>query len=422
MSILDDAPKIGFNMKLKSDGLNKLIRYLVKFKRFPNKQPQRKYRQKIRDCLRIVLINLVDAVEYVRYSRNDHAPQYQPKKYSPRNIGRVVDFLEEAGLVENRPGGYFADNPGFSRWSRMRPTNKLKNLFVKYKINQGDIRIEKKKNLIILRDDEKNSIRCPETPFTLSARETLYNINQSLSDHHIVDDKGRYIHRKIMHRVFNVDTEHGGRFYGSEWQNMSGDDRLKLTIDNLPVVELDYNALHPAMLYAMEGMRLEGDPYLLDGYSPEVRDFLKIVMLVLINTGDKSKAKKAIQRIINFGQLILPDEVKSLDDILNGYMDKLRPIAHLFCGDIGLKLQRSDSDICEDVLMHFCKKDIPVLPVHDSFIVQKNHEKMLNEVMREVFFDKYNVRCNVSKKTAKRHASRQLEKNSNLYETLSNKD
>jgi len=419
MGNLDDAPKIDFGIKLKSTGLNRLVKFL--FEKFPNKPPQTTYRQRLRDCLRIVLINLVNTAGYISYSRNDHTPQYQPKKYSTRNIRKVVDFLESARFIENMPGFYFADDPTLSRWSRMRPQNKLKELFARYEVNQSDIEIDKKKDLIILRDDERNSIPYPVTPFILSARENLITINESLAAHHIVDSSGFYIHHKIFHRVFNRDFEHGGRFYGGRWQNLSGNDRLNLTIDNITVFEYDYDALHPSMLYAKEGVNLKGDPYSLKGYSPEVRYFLKIVMLVLINTGDKAMAKRAIQKLINFKELIMPNEIKNLDDILNKFMDKHWLIAHLFRSSIGLELQRLDSDICESVLMHFCQKDIPVLSVHDSFIVQKDHEKMLYEVMEEEFYDKFNAVCHVSKKSEKCHVSKHSKKNSILYDSLSSK-
>jgi hypothetical protein len=398
VDILDDAPKIDFKMKLKSTGLNELIRYLCDFEKFPNKQKQETYRQKIRDCLRIVLINLANTAGYISYSRNDHAPKYQPKKYSPKNIGRVVDFLEENGFVENKPGCNFPDNPKISRWSRMRPLNKLQKLFETYGINQSDILIDTKKDLIILRDESKRPVSYPDTPFTLSARENLKKINELSAYHSIVDGKGLHIHRKAQHRVFNRDFQHGGRFYGGEWQSLSGNDRLKLKIDNSPMLEYDFDEYHPTILYAISDIPIEGDLYSLNGYSPESRPFFKFVMLALINTNNKTEAKKAIQWEVNKWKIRKPKEATNISDPINDFIDKHEPIAHLFCSDMGLQLQRLDSDICESVQMHFYQRDILALGVHDSFIIRQDYGKMLCEIMEEVFFNKFNKKCKITKK------------------------
>ena len=55
-----------------------------------------------------------------------------------------------------------------------------------------------------------------------------------------------------------------------------------------------------------------------------------------------------------------------------------------FCG-MGNKLQYRDSIIAEQVMLHFAKNDIPVLPVHDSFIIQAGLFIDLLEVMEKEF-------------------------------------
>ncbi len=51
--------------------------------------------------------------------------------------------------------------------------------------------------------------------------------------------------------------------------------------------------------------------------------------------------------------------------------------------------------------MHFYQKDIPVLGVHDSFIIPEENGKMLREVMEESFYKKFNASCHVSQKSEK---------------------
>lgn len=55
----------------------------------------------------------------------------------------------------------------------------------------------------------------------------------------------------------------------------------------------------------------------------------------------------------------------------------------------GLRLQREDSDLAERVMLHFADRDVPVLPVHDSFIIAAQHRDELVRVMQGVFHDAY---------------------------------
>jgi len=339
---LDNAPKIDFSMRLLSKGLNRLIWEL--FNLLPDKPRQSSYQQKLRDCLRIVLINLNSTDGYISYSRDDHAREYRLKQYSAKNIRTIVDFLTSKGWVENKPG-FFNDDPGIRRISRMRCRGKLRGLFIKYNVIQNKIRINSPKNLIILRDDTRKIMSYTDNDFTISARNNLRLINEMLSAHSISSENGLYMHRKSLHRVFNKDFNHGGRFYGGGWQSENGNNRLGILIDKSPVVELDYQALHPTMLYALNDLPLNEDPYSLKGYSAEIRGFLKMVMLVLINTGDAEKTRSAIQGMINSKELSKPTEVTNLRKLIDSFIDKHCDIYNSFDNDTGLKLQRLDSDL-----------------------------------------------------------------------------
>jgi hypothetical protein len=400
---LDNSRKIDFGMKLKSRGFNRLVKDL--FNRMPDVPKQKTYRDRLRQCLRIILINLIDMAPFsdgvVSYSRNTHSPEYKLINYSAQNISKGVDFLGNEGLTENRLG-YFSQDRDRCRMSRMRVTKELINLFDEYDIKQVEIMEEKKTDLIILRNELKQPIHFQDTEFTLSATKKLQKINDLLSSHNIVIGPDYNIHRKYLHRVFNFDFNHGGRFFGSDWQRLNSSKRQLIKIDNSPVIELDFKSLHPTMLYALKGIQLESDAYKLKGYSSEIRAFLKTVMLIRINTESDERAIRAIQGLINQRKIGKPSEVNSLKKLIQAYMEKHGPIRDLFDNDTGLKLQRLDSDICEAVLMEFYEKDIPVLSVHDSFIVSKDYEPELFQAMERVFFNKFNKKCDISKKREKK--------------------
>ena len=61
-------------------------------------------------------------------------------------------------------------------------------------------------------------------------------------------------------------------------------------------------------------------------------------------------------------------------------------LTRLFHSDIGIKLQRLDSDMCRDVLdAMILKRRVTTLPVHDSFVVPVSAAAELSEVMERVF-------------------------------------
>ena len=62
-------------------------------------------------------------------------------------------------------------------------------------------------------------------------------------------------------------------------------------------------------------------------------------------------------------------------------LKKHQPIADKFFTGQGLRLQRIDSEIAEYVMLHFAKHDMPILPLHDSFLIRFGYEESLEQVM-----------------------------------------
>ena len=60
-------------------------------------------------------------------------------------------------------------------------------------------------------------------------------------------------------------------------------------------------------------------------------------------------------------------------------------ISKFFHSGIGIKLQRIDADIAEEIMLTMMKRDVLVLPVHDSFIVQTSYWRALRNVMRAAY-------------------------------------
>lgn len=193
-----------------------------------------------------------------------------------------------------------------------------------------------------------------------------------------------------LYRVFNDrNLSLGGRFYGGFWQEVTKLLRQRLTIDGRRTVEIDYSGLHPSILYALEGQKRPLDAY--SGILPRQTNQK--------NTKQRSALKIALNAMLNAGK-DLPRKPRSLDlndvqmtwtELKQSIMEFHKPIAHYFGTGAGLKLQKEDSDLAEQILLYFAERDVVCLPVHDSFLIHEEHQAELKEVMHQVFMDKYGV-------------------------------
>jgi len=66
---------------------------------------------------------------------------------------------------------------------------------------------------------------------------------------------------------------------------------------------------------------------------------------------------------------------KELGTLLTAFTNKYPSIEPYICSGKGLELMYLDSCIAEQVIEHFSKQSIPVLCIHDSFIIQ--YDKVL---------------------------------------------
>ena len=193
---------------------------------------------------------------------------------------------------------------------------------------------------------------------------------------------------KSLHRVFNQESwQLGGRFYGSVVQNLPKELRKYITLNSEPTVELDYSSMHLRMLYHLRGLEApNGDLYDFG----EDRALNKLVALIIINCEPEHDEVKAVGakfrdnglRETRGAEILKHDYIRNL---INEFKATHPAIAEDFCSGCGLKLQYRDSMIMEDILKHFIRKKVPVIPVHDSVIVPVSHVDEAREVMKEKY-------------------------------------
>jgi hypothetical protein len=386
----------------------------------------KRYAPQLRKNLTVLVLNLyvaflTDPTSYIAYYRRKEEYQkgsrYKALFISYSHMINSADFLLDNGYAAGTKGSEIT-----SKVSRIRATQKLISLFEQEKVTPEMVERDKdapEEPLIVLRNENRESIDFEETDETRRMTETLKVINKALKEWaillYVTDEELQQINdrmkknpdpgkrgpidfsNKRLRRIFNNSRwDHGGRFFGGWWQNVPREYRVNIRLDEKHVVECDYSGLHINMLYAMEKLPIpKGDVYHLDGYSNDqtFRGFVKQLLLIMVNAETRDKARDAIHSAVHREKVLeLPPEIPStkwehLFPVMDAFERKHEAIKHHFCTGIGISLQNLDSQIAEKVLLKFSKHGYAVLPLHDSFIIHHGEEKNLLNAMRKAFFE-----------------------------------
>jgi len=201
--------------------------------------------------------------------------------------------------------------------------------------------------------------------------------------------------------VFTDNFTYHGRLYTTghhHFQEFSEKERAQILINGDYVIEWDFSGLHPRLLYATEGMQFNDDPYTIVHHDKRVRPFLKVMLLAMINSKDFITAEKACNYWFGSDNKKSEKDLKERKDVWGLGITKARPLMEKFlkahkaidkylCKDskTGLKIMNMDSRIALDICNYFIKKDRPILPIHDSFVVQEQYSDELKDVMDSTY-------------------------------------
>ena len=70
-----------------------------------------------------------------------------------------------------------------------------------------------------------------------------------------------------------------------------------------------------------------------------------------------------------------------LKRLLDQFIEENKPIEQQLCTDKGVELMAIDGRITTRIIEHFTRKKIPVLTVHDSYVIQSQFEQELIDQM-----------------------------------------
>jgi len=175
-------------------------------------------------------------------------------------------------------------------------------------------------------------------------------------------------------RIFKGQWHVGGRFY-CDAQNLPQAVRRTITINGEPCVELDYKSMHPRLLYHLAGIEAPADCYDIEGIE---RDRVKAIALIATSTSSRNQAVRAVSFHLKLSQ-------QEAEMLLGQFEGRHKAIVGSLYQSAWQSLQNIDSRIANNVLNELTRKAIPVLPVHDSFIVPASKAEQLRESMYEKY-------------------------------------
>ena len=335
------------------------------------------------------------------YSENS---RYRDSNLTYKQTVAAYDGLIKLGLVQETQRGYFNRETLEGSITRFAANDELLAIFSDIKEDPFKaIKPDLFSESIILRgkiDGKKQQIDYLDTPGVNEMRDNLLLINKCLKAHYpdirIRDDDWRPLQERIMAdpkkqpidltrrklvRIFSEGRfDRGGRFYRGWWENVPGEYRKYITIDGRRTNEYDYSQLNPHMVYMLREKELGSEDAYGRVFDGEHRDLVKEAFNAMVQS--------ATPLLKEPGDVDLIEVDFDWPFLRQAILDAHKPIQDMFFKGHGNYLQYIDSVMAEDIMLKFVKSEfVPVLPVHDSFIVHYGHGELgeLEEDMRRAF-------------------------------------
>lgn len=313
-------------------------------------------------------------------------------KAFPETVKRLAD--PTLGYLSHTPGSY---KDGLQ--STFAATAKLANLVSKFSIQLSDLTVTKERDPIQLRATKKTgekkgrSIKFEDDKTTNRYRSEMQRINEFLADANIeyhgkgsVDESQR-----SLYRVFNRSSfTKGGRIYGGFWINIKSKEIPWITIDEEPVIYLDYGQVASRLTYWKAGLV----PSFEDAYCPpdipkEYREAVKKLTNNLLNrTTPLEKLPKEFKKYPRLrntdGQI---DQKATASAVINSIIKFHEPIAEYFFKEGIFSTMFIESEIMVRVLLSLIDQNIVALCKHDGLLVKESDADVAREVMSNVSKD-----------------------------------
>lgn len=362
-------------------------------------------------------LTFLEQHKYIRTWSSMRNPAKHDKSYQPRMRarGKLIKLIEQYGIkdqviVEDRSDDELIVFKGKKLKSGIRKVCKTPNT---KPIRQMRSNLKKINALM-----EKSDIR------VTIPDEALEAINAERKKAKKKPIKMPDFSRTRLHRVFHDrSVQRHGRYYGAWYEGIYKELRPYITIDGAPTLELDFSSLHAYLCYKLAGTKPPaGDLYQLDEYTKDTRKVIKKIFFNMLNAKTKKAARGATRNWITGWQGVgkelkkdkpqIPDELGNLksgtdlDNLMDKILTKHKPIRHYFFNpEMSGILTNIDGQITDHILRYYTSMDIPVLPIHDSYVIDARLVYHLQKYMHKVIREGLGISIPISKADIKGLAS-----------------
>ena len=384
-----------------------LFSFLEKLELFGNKK--KRYETHVSCILANLLLLIFDRKgEFVYYSRDNNfykdILRYNPNRISVRKIKKVIELLIKYNFINHRNGNNNKYSRHLSYRSRFRPTLKFYQLLRRHPLQRKHI-CKALSDIIILKNNKKykkdyidneytNKIRGECSSYNLSLEHCKINLKRIKPVNFYLKTKDIDFKNKHYKRIFNGDFNKGGRFYGPWWLGIPSELRQYILINNNKTVEYDYSSLIIHQIYSEVGLNYfeenaySEDPYLLDGVPDTERKINKAIIQIGLNCDDLDSLNKALLSQYKKGKLIgNKPKKKEIERRLNIFKEMNPKISDYVYSKCALRFQYQDSEIVRKIVNKCSRYLIPVLSVHDSFIVEETNSNFIIDTMNSAIKD-----------------------------------
>jgi hypothetical protein len=311
---------------------------------------------------------------------------YRCKMSQPITV-RLLNELEKQGYIYIHLGAA-SKVSDYGQPTVYFPMPKLGDMLVQDGIIARDlISTSNKKALVYITNKGK-----PNTPVPDDESELILNTQNALLAATVIDlpitthsefitcYENTHMTGDKIRRVYSKQVGQHGRFYHG-YSGCPSRYRKLITFDGEPTVELDYQASQVHVAYSMNGINagdfISGDPYVPTLARPVLRPIYKALLL------------RSFTSTNPIGTVWKDDEINTSDTSLTDMLEQIwqmHPrIANHRHEEAHKTITYQESLVCLKVVELCNEKNIAVLPIHDSFVVKKQHRDALKDMMAKAY-------------------------------------
>jgi hypothetical protein len=297
------------------------------------------------------VIHALEELDYVAIHLGTKHPTVKhgtPTSIEPRP--KLLDMLVQCGVITNTG-------------------NETKTPLVYTKLESGEVEE--------VANDESESILVMQNTMIAS---TDIELPLDTYDEYVDCYSKVYVSGGLIRRIYSKELDQSGRFYHG-YSGCPSRYRNLITFDGEPTIELDYESSQAHVAYSMNGLNswnfISGDPYVPPNADPKHRNVYK-ALLTRSFTSSNSTQTVRVDDEINTNGL-------NLNDMLEEIWQMHYQINNFRHQEAHKDITYQESRICLKVIELCNEKNIAVLPIHDSFVVKKQHKQTLEENMVKAY-------------------------------------